>query len=59
MSYCDLLKKEILDLLGMNNTTSSVEDYLKASNRAEWVRRLKNGKDIIGKITEKEIGQIA
>lgn len=45
MNYSDLLKKEILDPLGMKNTTSSVEDYLKSSNRAEWVRRLKNGEN--------------
>ena len=60
MNYSDLLKKEILDPLGMKSTTSSVEDYLKTSNRAEWVKRLKNGTNFVvpEDYREREIGQI-
>lgn len=42
-SFSDLLKEILLRPLQMNQTTSTLGDYLKAENRAEWLMRLKNG----------------
>lgn len=46
-TYVDVLKKRILEPLGMENTTATVEDYIKSSNRAEWVKRSKSGSNVL------------
>ena len=44
LSYQEQLKKDLLDPLGMKETTASLEDYLKEPNSAEWLMRMPNGK---------------
>jgi CubicO group peptidase (beta-lactamase class C family) len=44
LNYTALLKKELFDPLQMNETTTSVEEYIQAPNRAQWQIRLKDGK---------------
>lgn len=44
LSYQEMLKKELFDPLGMNETTTTVAEYLNEPNSAEWLMRLPNGK---------------
>lgn len=44
MTYPEQLKKELFDPLGMNDTTATLEDYLKETNSAEWLMRMPNGR---------------
>lgn len=45
-SFSQLLQKEIFGPLQMTQSSSSLEDYLKSNNRAEWLMRLKDGSTI-------------
>lgn len=46
LSFKDLLKREIFDPLEMAGTTATLEDYLKAPNKAEWLIRKKGGETV-------------
>lgn len=44
LNYSELLDREIFKPLGMLDSTSTLESYLKAENSAEWLIRSPNGK---------------
>lgn len=44
LNYQQLLQREIFEPLDMNNSTATLDDYLRAANSAEWLIRKPDGK---------------